>query len=390
MTESSIYRLKKPTVWSQGPNVFSFSSVNSIEQCPLQWQLVHSTYGDLPGFPARPNPAAVEGDIVHDVLDRLFKQMSIAGLPPLGSEKFAEVVANVNIRNKVDQLILEHGTRISIHPRSSGFRLRVASQELVNRVIRFFRSEYSKANAEQAPLSTPEPTNLSSVQQPINLTTLLHEKGALTEVRIQHPQLPFVGILDLVRLSNTHVTIVDFKTGSPKPSHKDQLLYYAVLWWRYTGEMPSTIEARYPGLAESTSINEQRLLEAENNLAKRIAGFTLQLNFSPAPALVGEHCRYCDVRQFCDDYWLSLSSKSSTKKKSKAIDIELVVESVPGNNGFNACSLTGVPCSVVYSVDALKVHGPFESGERLRILNAQISDDASMVELMPWSEVFHL
>jgi hypothetical protein len=193
-----------------------------------------------------------------------------------------------------------------------------------------------------------------------------------------------------VRLSNTLVTIVDFKTGSPKPSHKDQLLYYAVLWWRYTGEIPSAIEVRYPSLAESTNIKEQRLLEAEDNLANRIAEFKSQLHSSPAPARVGEHCRYCDVRQFCDDYWLSLSNKSSTKKKGKANDIELVIESLPGNNGFNACSSTDVPCSVVYSADALKVHGPFESGARLRILNAQISDDGSTVELMPWSEVFHL
>ena len=369
--------------------MFSFSSLSSIEQCSLQWQLIHSNYGDLPGFPARPNPAAVEGDIVHHVLDRLFKEMSIAGLPQLGSTQFSAVVAKVNIRGTVDELVNEHEKRISIHPRSGGFRLRVAPQELVNRIIRFFRSEYPKANTGQLPISIPVPENLSAVPYPRDLSVLLREKGALSEVRIQHPTLPFAGILDLVRLSNKDITIVDFKTGAPKASHKDQLLYYAVLWWRSTGDAPSAIEVRYPGLAESTNIKQEQLQEAEKSLSKRIEEFRLQLHSFPAPARVGEHCRYCDVRQFCDDYWLSVLTQSAAKKKVKSNDIEIVIESETGANGFNARSSSDVPCCVVFSADALKVHGPFTNGTRLRILNAQISDDGSTVELKPWSEVFH-
>ena len=56
-----------------------------VERCPLQWQLIHSRYGDLEGFPTRPNPAAVEGEIVHALIERLFRRLALAGFPEPGS-----------------------------------------------------------------------------------------------------------------------------------------------------------------------------------------------------------------------------------------------------------------------------------------------------------------
>ncbi len=391
MSTISIYHLREPSVWSEGPDLFSFSSLSSIDLCSLQWQLMHSAYGDLSSFPVRPHPSAVEGDIVHQILDKLFKEMSFAGLPELASPEFSDVVAKVNVRTKVEQLVLDHKKRISAHPRSGGFRLRSGAQELVNRVVRLFRSEYPKATASQVHASTPQPMDLSSIHERVPLLPLLRERGALSEVRLQHPALPFIGILDLVRTANDKVTIVDFKTGAQKDAHKQQLLYYAVLWWRNTSEPPHGIEVRYPGAANATSVDEQLLANAEAQLTHRIDELSSQLNSPPAPARIGDHCQYCDVRQFCPTYWHSFSKNLFTAmRKAKTVDIELVIESNPASNGFLARSSSGVQCSVVYSLDGSKVHGPFELGEKLRILNAHISQDDNAIELVPWTEVFHV
>ena len=136
MTECNIYRFVEPTRWATTPTTFSFSSMVAIEACPLQWQLLHSAYGDLPQFPVRPHPAAVEGEIVHEVLDLLFKRLALAGLPAIGSPEFGAQIAKVNVPQVVAERVSGCYDRVAAHPRSGGFRLRVDSQQLVNRVIR--------------------------------------------------------------------------------------------------------------------------------------------------------------------------------------------------------------------------------------------------------------
>src|SRR5262249_54851327 len=55
-----------------------------------QWNLPHSRWGAPPRFPTRPHPAAVEGEIVHAVLDRLFKALAVRGMPALKTASFRE------------------------------------------------------------------------------------------------------------------------------------------------------------------------------------------------------------------------------------------------------------------------------------------------------------
>jgi hypothetical protein len=123
------------------PTTFSFSSLDVIEACPLQWQLIHSAYGDMPHFPARPHPAAVEGEIVHLVLDLLFKGLALAGLPAIDSPAFRAQIANINVQRVVAERVAAYYDRMAAHPRGGGWRLRVGTQQLVNRIIRLFRAE---------------------------------------------------------------------------------------------------------------------------------------------------------------------------------------------------------------------------------------------------------
>ena len=76
---------------------------------------------------------------------------------------------------------------------------------------------------------------------------ILKERGNLSELTLKHPSLPVVGVLDLVQQGdNDNIAIVDFKTGKPKPEHKDQLETYAVQWWRAT-KLPRDQGRRHGG-----------------------------------------------------------------------------------------------------------------------------------------------
>src|SRR4051812_13374026 len=121
-----LYQLLGPTAWATAPASYSYSSLVTIERCPRQWQLSHAHYGDLARFPTRPHPAAVEGDIVHTALDRLFKALAVRGMPPLGTPRFREGLAEIDVQKTVRQLIVEHECHLAEHPRASAFRLRAS------------------------------------------------------------------------------------------------------------------------------------------------------------------------------------------------------------------------------------------------------------------------
>jgi hypothetical protein len=225
------------------------------------------------------------------------------------------------------------------------------------------------------------------------LLSLLHTRGALSELRLSHPVLPFVGIIDLVRLGEDGITVVDFKTGEPKGSHRQQLTSYAVLWWRRTGQVPAAIEVRYPGHVSTSPVREDDLHIAEKDLCARIDELTRVLENPPAAPRPGGQCRYCDVRQFCNVYWESSSQALPTSQTGqngqKSVDIELTIRGQPSTTGFEAQSRSGRSYTVVHSVDGWQVHGPFVKGESLRILNARPVENGDALELRPSTEVFH-
>jgi hypothetical protein len=64
-----------------------------------------------------------------------------------GSEVWVDVHHPLNVPQVVAERVAGYNNHIADHLRSGGFRLRVDTQQLVNRVIRLFRAEYPKATA---------------------------------------------------------------------------------------------------------------------------------------------------------------------------------------------------------------------------------------------------
>jgi hypothetical protein len=383
-----------PTAWASPPGSYSYSSLAAIERCPRQWQLAHSGYGDMPRFPTRPHPAAVEGEIVHALLDRLFKALAVRGMPPVGSPPFREVLADVDLQGGARELLAENECWLAEHPRASAFRLRTGHQQLVNRVIRLFRGLYQDAAVTHRASGLPAAVMRAPKQPPSGpaLAALLRDRGAVSELPLAHPKLPFGGVIDLVWPDGGGPVITDFKTGQAQPQHTKQVTYYAVLWWRSSGVIPARAEVRYPDRIVPVPLDEELLSRAENDLRERIRAAVAALGRVPAEALLGGHCRHCDVRQFCEVYWSGPAASSPGRMRladqDAAVDAEVTVAGEPSGGGFDASAADGLTFPVVFHEDVALLHGPFARGERLRILGGQPTEGGGM-ELRLWTEVFH-
>jgi hypothetical protein len=215
----------------------------------------------------------------------------------------------------------------------------------------------------------------------------------LSELRLVHPTLPFSGIIDLIWTDSGESVITDFKTGEEKPEHKKQVGYYGVLWWRCSGVIPNRAEVRYPDRFVPVSMEEALLVAVEEELRLRISVVATMLNSFPTQAVLGEYCRHCDVRQFCDRYWADprefYSDRKRTAGQESSLDVEIRVVGEPSSSGFDAQAEEAGVFPVVFQEDVALVHGPFAKGERLRILGGQVLEGGT-IELRPWTEVFHL
>jgi hypothetical protein len=389
-----LYQLVGPTAWANPPSSYSYSSLTAIERCPRQWQLTHSRYGDLARFPTRPYPAAVEGEIVHSVLDRLFKALAVRGLPAVGTPSFHQCLAEVDVQQSVRNLIVEHDRALADHPRASAFRLRMSPQQLVNQVIRLFRGFYQDAVTTYRASDFPAAVVRAPLQLPSGpaLAAFLRERGALSELPLVHPTLPFGGIIDLIWSDNGGSVITDFKSGQEKPEHRQQVAYYGILWWRCSGVIPGRAEVRYANKLVPVSMEEASLTEVEEELSRRVNAVATTLASAPTQAILGEHCRQCDVRQFCDRYWADRNElrpgRTHSAGHETSLDVEVTVVGEPSGSGFDAQAGKAGVFPVVFPEDVALVHGPFAEGERLRILGGETVEDGAL-ELRPWTEVFH-
>jgi hypothetical protein len=389
-----LYRQSKPSQWADPPAIYSFSSLSEIERCPLQWQLRHSIYGPLDRYPQKPNSSAVEGEIVHKVLEQLIQRLALVGFPALGTSEFADCLGAFSLRSVVAGHINDYQKIIEKHPRRHLVVLKRSIQELSNQVVRLLRAAYVEIAARSedfCKLSQNYPRRSGDGEDSV---PALQSWGVYTEIRLTHPNLPFAGVLDLVLNDDCGPVIVDYKTGKPQPSHKEQLLYYALLWWRCSQRLPIRLEVRYRDHTDPSTVSEDCLETLENQLAGKLEQARLNLLAHPSSANLGEHCRYCDARAFCNSYWNSdlatQVSENCSRADSGFIDIQMEVTAEPSEYGLTGRLMDGSELSVVFAQSMGMLFMPFYKGEILRILGASPRNEKTMmVEFSQWTEVFH-
>jgi hypothetical protein len=376
----SFYELQQPTIWVEPPSTWSNSILNELEACPRRWQLLNSRWGDFAQFPVRFHPAATEGRIVHEALDRLTRACGQRGNPTFGSPEFAAALNDAEFVPGIIRAMTEWQRVLAEHPRPGPpFRLRTTADELANRAVRLFREQYKPA---EEPLSPGAGATSNTVT---DLCVLLSLKRVLSEVRLNHPSLPFVGIIDRVQCAADGIEILDFKTGKPNEGHRVQLFRYALLWWRQTGEAPVRVRAQYLDAAESWPVDLEALERVEDALTEMIPTVTHALRAHPAPARASADCRSCPVRARCSEGWAVSELESLGNPRT---DVEVVVSARIGSTGFLAQSLTQNEIAVVYEAPMAKLLPTIAKGQTLRILGGIWNAQRAELEVKPWTEVY--
>lgn len=380
-----------PTRWAESPRLFSYSLLSKVERCPLSWQLANSEWGALGRFPLRRVPQAVEGEIVHAALDVLWKALARAGLPPIGSSVFRTVIADLALESFVEDERRQQVELLERHPRPFDLGRVASTQLLFNRVIRLFRSDYGRMHEDTTPRSK-EPAPRQGAPGPAsrtdaNLAAALAHHGALAEVTIRDEDLMFQGVLDLVTQSGDGFEIVDYKTGAPNANHREQVLYYAVLWMRRTQSVPARVSLRYPNESWSQETSRDELRAVESRLRTRVAAAHTTLSEAgAAKAVLSEQCRWCDVRAWCDTYWKA-NSNAGSASESSVMDLELVIEHIVGSNGFEGRSADGRGIKVVFERQVPSWSQVVHPGSAVRVLRIlQLSSGA--FSLTASSEIF--
>lgn len=224
-----------------------------------------------------------------------------------------------------------------------------------------------------------------AAEAPANMSSLLRRKRALSEVKLRHPELPFLGVLDRVQLTAAGSEIVDFKTGEPNDKHRRQLLRYALLWWRTTGDLPVQVCAQYLDGAKSWPVTEGELAEIEADLARKIPLLADLLSQHPATPSPGEGCCLCPVRARCAIGWAVGEEAALVDGRG---DAELVATDKPGDHGFLARSRAGAEVAVVYEASVARLLPQHVDGRVLRVLDGVWQEKLARLEIKAWTGVF--
>ena len=164
-----------------------------------------------------------------------------------------------------------------------------------------------------------------------------------------------------------------------------QLLRYALLWWRRTGDSPVRVIAQYLNGSESWPVSTEALEEIEASLTTQIPLLTDALSVRPAVARPGTGCPTCPVRARCSPGWAI--SEEAARADGRG-DAELVLTALAGDHGFLARSCAGSEIAVVYETPVARLLSEHIEGQTLRVVDGVWKERQTQLELNAWSEVY--
>lgn len=256
------------------PNLWSFSALRDFDECPKRWGLSHKSFSLFAGpFPQKPSRKTTEGILLHELLENYG---AAAG------EKFRP-------RQALLLLLSKWREENRMNPRIDSTL--IAGQIAVEEILRAFK--------QATAFISPRPERAES------LSRTLQGSGVRSgsEVWLRDPKSKLYGRADHVESGE----IIDFKTGENNPTHVDQLLFYAALYFAATKRRPekltlvytrtgTEIAAPVPGVSELESLLSSVRMRAES-AERSVAANDLRARPERTK------CRFCHVRAACDEYW---------------------------------------------------------------------------------------
>jgi len=224
------------------------------------------------------------------------------------------------------------------------------------------------------------------------------------------PQMHWRGRADLLILNDTQCELIDFKTSEYNDKHEFQMLVYALLWCRDSVLNPTLrpfTKLTLSYVQEDKQIPvptgaDLRLLELEIKQRTKKVLDTLSLS-PPCPLASIEKCRFCDVRQLCDDFWKMKikDDRNPNISKNRLLDAEITIIKQHSPLSWSV-EIDGGPYFKSDNTALMRVppthylvHSAAQ-GDRLRLLDVNFIQDLTeetnlaILTLNKFSEVFYL
>ena len=378
-----------PAAWPDAPGEMTVTTLGEIESCSRRWALSAGHYPDLwngRGYPPRVQLGALSGTVVHLALEVITRSLIRAGCPSLRDPNALQVMRDLGGYTKVVNDCIDRAlSRLAGSPRAqrvlefAARSLRAQVPELRTRVQTMLcRVRLSRIPARHAEGNTPR------ARGPLTM-------GAFPEIELRAEEIGWKGKADLIVLSSDACEITDFKTGAPNEGHGFQIQVYALLWSRDAELNPDRRRAdrlllAYDGGAiEIAAPTESELDELEILLrARRGAAHETVSHHPPEARPDPKNCRYCGVRQLCDEYWTAETQRRMVQgsEDRRFGDVEVTVTGRHGPSSWDARVELSRDVPTGKSA-VIRTSGDLElsPGGRLRVLDAAlIMDDEDQAQ----------
>jgi hypothetical protein len=406
MSESlhPVWYARPPKARPSEPAWMSVSTLLNIEACPRRWSLSLSEYPDIwdrTGYPPKPYLASLAGQVIHEALELITKSLDQAGCSSTYDPKFVTVLRNLGgftriVETKIEQL----ASSLSVNPRAQNTvgqvaaRLRAKLPELRTRLQMLI----GKLQIQSGERTIQKSKVRLAPRMPLSF-------GMHAEVELRADTLRWHGFVDLINLSEEACEIIDFKTGEPNQDHEFQAHVYNLLWSLDSDLNPTgrpvdrLLLSYFDNEVEITGLDESTLGSLEDDLVNRTENaLNLISQESPQARPSLHNCRFCPVRQICDDYWIAATQRkitaemleqSSINQQTTFADFEVTLRERQSLTTWLGDVIVGAkvsPGTSVYvqfsdtNISLLKV---LDIGTRLRLIEANLinqTDDQNSSE----------
>jgi hypothetical protein len=326
------------------PSFWSYSTLKEIEACPQRYVLSRASYPDLwagDGYPSRPSPNSLFGEVVHEALDTLVKVLIRAGCESLATpaavgilKPLGGIPAAVKMAMELRLSTLEANPRLNSEAFQRLARSLGDRSEDARAVVQEFLSRLSFPDA---PISADERVTGGSNTTGPPFRRRPATTGTHSEITLVDEELRLIGRIDLLTVGEDDVRILDYKTGAPDPGHVEQVNLYALLWGRdhvvNPHELPvGQLTIAYPNDYVDVGPDERGDVTAlQHQLRLRVASADNMADevlpeARPAPEL----CRFCPVKGLCGTYWSRIVPNPASVADGEWFDFEGVVGSPNG------------------------------------------------------------
>jgi len=260
------------------PRALSPSRANDFQTCPLLFRL-----RSIDRLPEPPSAAAVRGTLVHEVLERMF-----------------DLPAAARSIDATRTLVSEAWLRLSAADEQAAESLLVDAK--------LDPAAASAAHYAEAMVDRIEPLlqTYFALEDPSRLEPHAREVAISVEIAEGFQIRGFIDRVD--KAPAGQIRIVDYKTGrAPRAGFESkpmfQMRFYALAWWRLTGEIPAMLQLLYLGSNEALRYEpeEQDLLNTEQKILSiraRIQSAAVE-GFLPTPSKL---CSWCSYQALCPAY----------------------------------------------------------------------------------------